>query len=156
MINIRLEESFDDLDLTGTSELELLEHAARLTLERIPPESEVELSIVLTGEEKIHNLNREFRDVDRVTDVLSFPGGDTDPDTGNLYLGDVVICFPQAARQAKEYNHKLEDELVLLVVHGTLHLLGYDHASAEEKDNMQAVQNDVLNELGIKSNNRLE
>jgi probable rRNA maturation factor len=80
--------------------------------------------------------------------VLSFPAGETDPDTGEYYLGDVVISFPRAQAQAQERGHSTAEELDLLVVHGVLHLLGYDHADVEERDRMWAVQQQVLNQLG--------
>jgi probable rRNA maturation factor len=106
------------------------------------------LTILLTGDEKLRQLNRQFLGIDAPTDVLSFPAGETDPDTGEYYLGDVVISFPRAQAQAQERGHSTAEELDLLVVHGVLHLLGYDHADAEERDRMWAVQQQVLNQLG--------
>lgn len=106
------------------------------------------LSIQVTDNETVHRLNRRFRGVDAPTDVLSFPDGSVDPESGAVYLGDIVIAYPYAAAQAERAGHAVADELTLLVVHGTLHLLGYDHAEPEEKARMWAVQQAVLERLG--------
>lgn len=85
-----------------------------------------DLTLAFVGTDAIRTLNRKFMRRDRPTDVLSFPFGAAGPD-GRFYLGDVVIAVPVAARQARERGHGLEEELKLLVIHGFLHLLGYDH-----------------------------
>jgi probable rRNA maturation factor len=81
--------------------------------------------------------------------VLSFPASETDPETARRYLGDILVSIPRAEEQARAAGHALETEVQLLVVHGTLHLLGYDHAEAEEKKHMWAMQAEVLERLGI-------
>ena len=86
-----------------------------------------ELSVLLTDDAGIHVVNREFRDVDRPTDVLSFPLGDTDPATGRYLLGDMVLNVARAQAQGAEYGHGAEHEISYLTVHSVLHLLGYDH-----------------------------
>jgi len=129
-------------------DLETLEHAAQKTLEIDGTHPDADLSLVLTEEGQIRALNARFMDVDAPTDVLSFPGGERDPDTQAYYLGDVIISFPQALAQAQAGQHKLLDELQLLVVHGTLHLLGYDHDEDAEKARMWARQAEILSRLG--------
>lgn len=107
-----------------------------------------DLTIVLSDDAHLQALNRQFLGIDAPTDVLSFTGGDADPETGVDYLGDVIISYPRARLQASAGGHPLEEELQLLVVHGVLHLLGYDHADEQQKDEMWAVQAQVLESLG--------
>jgi probable rRNA maturation factor len=102
------------------------------------------LTVVLTGDDQLRQLNLQFLDIDAPTDVLSFPAGFTDPDSGEHYLGDVLISIPQALVQAQANNQSTEEEIKLLVVHGVLHLLGYDHTEAEEHERMWALQSAIL------------
>ncbi len=118
----------------------LVETALRQEGEQEP----ASLSIVITGDGRLHELNRDYLGNDGPTDVLSFPAGEIDPDSGIPYLGDVLISFPQAERQASEAGQDVEAELQLLIVHGVLHLLGFDHAEPEEKDRMWAAQRAIL------------
>ncbi len=128
----------------------LLERAARYTLELIAPEKiDADITIVLTDDKQLHELNKEFLDVDSPTDVLSFPASEPDPETGSVYLGDILISIPRAAQQAQSAGHPLEAEVQLLTVHGTLHLLGFDHASDEEKAVMWNEQAKVLERIGL-------
>ena len=90
-------------------------------------EGPCELSVLLTDDGGIHTINREFRDVDRPTDVLSFPMGDTDPATGRYLLGDMVLNVDRARAQGEELGHGADHEISYLTVHSVLHLLGYDH-----------------------------
>jgi probable rRNA maturation factor len=129
-------------------DLETLQRAAQKTLEIDGTHPDADLSLVLTEDSQVHALNVQYMDVDAPTDVLSFPSGETDPDTQAYYLGDVVISYPQALLQAEAGRHKLLDELQLLVVHGVLHLLGYDHAEDAEKARMWARQAEILSYLG--------
>ena len=108
-----------------------------------------DLTIVLTDDAQLRELNRRYLGVDASTDVLSFASGDADPDTGKIYLGDVVLSIPQALVQAAAAGHKLEAEVQLLVVHGVLHLLGYDHGDATGKTRMWAAQKRALKSLGL-------
>lgn len=108
-----------------------------------------DVAVVLTNDEQLRELNRQYLGVDATTDVLSFPSGETDPDTGGIYLGDVVISIPRADVQATAAGHKLDAEVQLLVVHGVLHLLGYDHADARGKAKMWAAQGRALRALGL-------
>ena len=135
----------------------LLERAAQYTLDMIPPLnlkgqsdlSTASITIVLTDDRQLHELNRDYLDIDSPTDVLSFPALETDPETNEIYLGDILISIPRAAQQAQAAGHPLEAEVQLLVVHGVLHLLGYDHASDEEKTLMWNEQAKVLERLGL-------
>lgn len=124
-----------------------------LSAEQIEVDSEVSVTVVDNAE--IKKLNREHRDKDKVTDVLSFPMGadgeyDINPDTGRIMLGDIVISASKAEDQAKEYGHSLMRELCFLTTHSMFHLLGYDHeVSVEEEKIMFDKQNMVLEKLGI-------
>lgn len=104
-------------------------------------------TILLAGDERVQALNRDFLGNDKVTDVLSFPAGEPTPGAGG-YLGDIAIAVAVAGRQAAEGGHSLAAELQLLTVHAVLHLLGYDHASAEEKEAMWAAQSRILASIG--------
>lgn len=130
-------------------ESELVEQAANATLEHESVPDDSDLTIVLTDDEQLQDLNRDYRDVDVPTDVLSFPASEADPETGRRYLGDILISVQRAEEQAAAASHPLEAELQLLVVHGVLHLLGHDHAEEEEKSRMWAAQSEVLASLGL-------
>lgn len=134
--------------------------------EKCPYEAVVEVTI--TDNENIHRLNKEFRQVDRPTDVLSFPAieyeqpGNFDflddetcecdyfePDSGELILGDIVLSVDKIKEQAAEYNHSVKRELAFLVAHSMLHLFGYDHMTEDEAKIMEAKQEAILDILGI-------
>jgi probable rRNA maturation factor len=117
--------------------------------------SDGEVTLVIATDELLHQLNRDYRAIDAPTDVLSFAAQEeaegedvfvSAPEAQN-YLGDVVISFPTAERQAAAVGHSVADELCLLTVHGVLHLLGYDHASEEEEADMWARQSQILASL---------
>jgi probable rRNA maturation factor len=141
MIHIDSQQEFSDTVL--------LEQAALLTLNQESAPANADMTIVLTDDSQLHELNREYLGVDSPTDVLSFPASESDPETGLAYLGDILISIPRAMQQAQAAGHSLEAETQLLVVHGTLHLLGYDHAETEEKDRMWKAQAEVLERLGL-------
>jgi probable rRNA maturation factor len=125
----------------------LLERAALEALHRAS-RADAGMSLVITGDAQLQELNRQYLGIDAPTDVLSFPAEETDPDSGEVYLGDVLISFSQAAAQASAAGHPVEDELQLLAVHGVLHLLGYDHSNQVEKAEMWQVQAEILEKLG--------
>jgi len=127
----------------------LLERAATAALEHESQSLDSELSIILTNDARLHELNLNYLGVDAPTDVLSFPASETDPETGAHYIGDILISIPRAQTQADAAGHPLESEVQLLVVHGVLHLLGHDHAEAEEKARMWQAQAEVLERLGL-------
>lgn len=117
-----------------------------------------EISVTFVDNEEIHNLNKQYRNIDRETDVLSFPLGengeyDINHDTGAKMLGDVVISLPKAVEQAEMYGHSLQREIAFLTVHSVLHLLGYDHEGGGiEAVHMREKEESVLTQLGLKRN----
>ncbi len=114
-----------------------------------------DFTLTFVEPEAIRELNRSYREVDSVTDVLSFEaGGEYDPETGLEYLGDIVICLEQAQKQAEKSGHALENEVALLEIHGLLHLLGYDHLDDEQKAEMWKYQDEYLEKCGISLNRR--
>ncbi len=136
------------------------------TIEREDFPFEAEINLTLVDEDSIQGINREYRDTDRVTDVLSFPmlnyeeAGDFshleedeadnfNPDTGEILLGDIIICVPKVFAQAEEFGHGVEREFAFLIVHSMLHLFGYDHMEPEEAAFMENKQREILNELNI-------
>lgn len=111
------------------------------------------VDVTFVSNAKIREYNRKFRNIDRETDVLSFPLGgehfDVDPDTGAILLGDIVISLEKAAEQAGEYGHSFEREVGFLTVHSMLHLLGYDHIDEAEGDVMRAHEKIILKKLKL-------
>lgn len=128
--------------------MDVLYGVAVLTLEQEGVRPPAGFSLLLTDDPYLQQLNRDFRGYDKPTDVLSFPAGQTlaqqNPGQQTPYLGDIAISVPTAQQQAHTAQHPLLDELRLLTVHGILHLLGYDHATPEEKAEMWAAQDKVL------------
>lgn len=108
-----------------------------------------EVSIVLSNQQHVRELNKDYRNIDRPTDVLAFQGEIQDPGTGLADLGDVIIAFEIAETQAAVAGHAVEAELALLVVHGILHLLGFDHSTSEEKSEMWRIQSKILENLDL-------
>jgi probable rRNA maturation factor len=109
------------------------------------------LTVVLTDNEQVQRLNAQYREVDAPTDVLSFPADPLPEEIEDEppYLGDLLIACPYTTHQAEESGHALDDEFVLLVIHGTLHLLGYDHDNAAHEESMWAKQQDALRAAGV-------
>lgn len=117
-------------------------------LEKLKLEKGTEVSITFTNNEEIHQLNKEYRDIDRPTDVLSFPFYNS----FNLpvkMLGDVIISLEKAESQSEEYGHSFKREISFLIVHGILHLLGYDHHTPEEEKEMFGLQKELLQEYSF-------
>ena len=114
-----------------------------------------ELTITITDNQQIHQLNKEFRNVDSATDVLSFPlwNRDEEPfinlENNCIMLGDIIISLERASEQAKEYGHSLKRECAYLCVHAAMHLLGYDHIEEEDKKVMRAREEEILTKLEI-------
>lgn len=131
----------------------LLETAVLTTLQQQQINPPAVLSCLLTDDDTVQQLNRDFRQVDQPTDVLSFPAGEEMPgmEAAGMpaYLGDIAISVPYAQRQAAQAGHDVLDELQLLAVHGVLHLLGHDHGEPEEKARMWEAQTAVLTQLGL-------
>jgi len=132
-----------------------LKQAVECSLSTQSLASEVELGLLITDDETVQKLNREYRSLDETTDVLSFALTEKSADSlpfitppdGFLHLGEVVISYPQAARQAQENNTEIDKEVALLVIHGTLHLLGYDHDEPKREQEMRALEERVLSEV---------
>jgi probable rRNA maturation factor len=150
MINVQVSESLIAALPSPLEELSFLQRAGAETLRLAGASPAAGLTIVISDDAQLHALNRQFLGIDAPTDVLSFPTGDTDPDSGETYLGDVLISHARATVQAMAGGHALQDELQLLVVHGVLHLLGFDHAEPDEKARMWAIQAQVLEDLGCR------
>ena len=133
--------------------------AAEGTLDDRGAEGEFELSVTFTDNEGIHEYNRQYRGIDRPTDVLSFPmytftGGDTPAEDEPVILGDMVLSVERAEEQADEFGHSLRREVAFLTVHSMLHLLGFDHETSDEDEReMFALQDSVMEKLGITRNN---
>jgi probable rRNA maturation factor len=123
--------------------------AAVLAQHDVTPDSTI--SVVIADNNFVQELNRQFRGVDAPTDVLSFPSDAPPVELPDEppYLGDLIIAYPYAAAQAEREGHHLDDSLALLVAHGTLHLLGYDHDTAENRARMWAAQENALRAVGV-------
>ncbi|MBQ7292864.1 MAG: rRNA maturation RNase YbeY [Clostridia bacterium] len=133
----------------------LIRKAILATLEYENAEEDCEVSITFCDDEKIHELNKKFRGVDRATDVLSFPLFDdesaeyTVPEI-DCMLGDIVLSLERARAQAEEFGHSYEREAAFLSVHSVLHLLGYDHETSEEDElDMRKRQSDIMEKIGL-------
>ena len=158
MVEIIISNEQDKIEFTKE-----LENAVKSVCEAVLSEEEcdfdAEISLTLTDDESIREINREHRGIDKPTDVLSFPmlefDGDCydveeEPDSGLVVLGDIVISMERAAAQAEEYGHGLKREVAFLTAHSMLHLLGYDHVDDEEGERvMREKQDKILNGLNI-------
>lgn len=144
MIFLEIAETFANL-----IDAERLKQAAQMTLQHLGTPSESNLTVVLTDDTQMRQLNYQYRGIDAPTDVLAFPSDYIDPETQAHYLGDILISVQRAQAQAFVEQHPLEEELQLLIVHGTLHLLGFDHQTEEATLQMWQVQGEILRSLGI-------
>lgn len=143
MVILQVDEAFQEI-----TPRDQLIRAATVALEACG-EAEAALSVVVTDEETIRDLNKQHRGKDIPTDVLSFPADYVDPDLDRKYIGDVLISFPTARAQTEDRDHGVGEELQLLVVHGVLHLLGYDHVDRNDRDKMEPLQRQVLSSLDL-------
>lgn len=145
---------FDGDMLPEESVIEKMRQAAceALAYENVTND-DIEISLTFTDEDEIREINRDYREIDSVTDVLSFPQFESPqdiPESGYCLLGDVVICVPRAESQAEEYGHSEERELVYLFTHSMFHLLGYDHMEEEEKRVMRQAEEAVMEKTGVR------
>lgn len=140
------------------NEEKLIKEVVSRVLEEEKVLPEVDVYITLTNNEEIHKINKEYRDVDRPTDVLSFPMYERDEIAGlkndtndeiEKILGDIIVSIEKVREQAEEYGHSFKRELAYLVTHGMLHLLGYDHMIEEEKAVMRKREEEILETLNI-------
>ncbi len=130
------------------SERDAIARAAQAALEF--EHRDGDLTILIDTPERIRELNRTFRKVDRVTDVLTFPAWEGETSlAADGYLGDIMICYERAKEQALEYGHSLVRELSFLAVHGVLHLLGYDHMTEADEQVMRTKQTAILDRMGV-------
>jgi probable rRNA maturation factor len=151
-INILIEE---DMDINIDHDM-LRQAAEKVLIEENAPQN-AEISLLITNQDRIQELNREYRGKDQPTDVLSFSmssgqSGERDddfivPPDGLKHLGEIIISYPQAELQAKESKHSIQREMAALIVHGALHILGYDHEIEEKAPAMQAKELKILSEL---------
>lgn len=144
---------FSEDRMPGEFVVKKMHEAGELCLknEGIDP-NRIEVSVSFVDEEEIHELNREYRGVDSITDVLSFPQYEKleyFPSSGEICIGDVVICPEQAILQADDFGHSDEREVLYLFVHSMLHLLGYDHMADDEKAVMREKEETVMNAIGV-------
>jgi probable rRNA maturation factor len=144
MIHIQVDEEF--WPAVNSTELRKAAKTA-CTIAGLPADSE--FTIVITGDEQVRTLNREYRKIDDATDVLSFPSAEKDPETGKGYLGDIIISHPRASQQAARAGHSSQVEICLLVIHGTLHLAGHDHAEKAQEKVMFSLQREALEAMNI-------
>ena len=144
---------------------ELASKVIEAALDYVECPYDAEVNLLLTMNEEIHEMNQNFRQIDRPTDVLSFPMVDYEvagsfdfleeadeyfhPESGELMLGDIVISKEKVVSQAEEYDHSIEREYAFLIAHSMLHLFGYDHMEEEERIEMEEKQKAILNELQI-------
>lgn len=156
-IDILIDEEFE-----GRLESDWLRKRAEQVLAAEGIGAEAELGLVIAGQERVQQLNRDYLGEDRPTDVLAFamlPEKSPDegleeslfvtPPDGLRHLGEVLISYPQAELQAQEHGHAIEREIVLLTIHGILHLLGYDHAEPEQERIMRAREADILSRIEL-------
>ena len=136
-------------DYTNEFAWEILEETATDVLQHQKISPDAVLSIVIDNNEKLRELNYQFREIDEPTDVLSFPSGEIDPETDCVYLGDIIISWEKVQAQAVEQS--IECEIRLMVVHGVLHLLGYDHSTVAEQKEMWDIQDQILKPYGCSS-----
>ena len=139
----------------------LIRHTILETLDYEGMENDAEVSVTFVDDEGIRELNKKFRNMDKPTDVLSFPINDfmygdgeidifnSNEETQNLMLGDIIISVPTMKKQADEYGHGKDRECAFLVCHGMLHLLGYDHMNEEDEKQMFKHADDILNSIGF-------
>lgn len=145
----------------GKNFKDLIKKCSLAALKYMGFRTDVEISVVLTDNEGIRTLNSMHRGIDNATDVLSFPMFEYDEDgeiiedyaefneMGELCLGDIVISLERAHEQAEEYGHSLDREIGFLTVHSMLHLLGYDHMTPEDEEEMFGYQREILDEIGL-------
>jgi len=130
-----------------------IENIIDATLSILKQDNKISVNISFVDEQEITRLNKQFRNYSEPTDVLSFEAGVIDPETGKIILGDIVICVPFVVNQSTFFKNNLNDEIKLMIIHGMLHLFGFDHENVQSKAEMWDYQNKILERLQIKLNN---
>lgn len=146
MINVMFDNRQDVMEITEDNERAIIK-AVEAVLSKEDLNGDFEVSVSFVTNEEIKELNKEYRNVDSETDVLSFPMDDEFD--GVVILGDIVLSTQKIIEQANDFNHSLEREMLYLTVHSMLHLLGYDHMSSDEKKDMRAKEKEVMKNLQI-------
>ena len=140
---------FDIVDKVNYENYDYLYEVIDYTIKKLNIENSI-FDIIFIDDEEMHKLNKEYRGIDRTTDVLSFALNDNKHiDTMINSLGDIFISIPKMISQAEAYEHSEKRELSFLTLHGILHLLGYDHMNASDEEVMFGLQKEILNDLGI-------
>lgn len=147
MINVLFDDRQDIMEITEDN-YKVIEKSIEAVINAEGLEGNFEVSVSFVTNEEIKELNREFRNVDNETDVLSFPMDD-DEFEGVVILGDIVLSTQRIIEQANDFNHSLEREMSYLTVHSMLHLLGYDHMGSNEKEEMRTREKEIMKELQI-------
>jgi len=131
-----------------------LDKIAEKTLKVVKVKMPLEISLVITGENRIKSLNKKYQGIDRATDVLSFGNEDLNdtvkfiiPPEEILQLGEIFICYPKIEKQSKKKNHSIKKEFSILLIHGILHLVGYDHKESYENSEMKDIEIRVLGDF---------
>lgn len=152
---------YDETDRTNQKHMDLIEQVIISAAKELKLEDNFEVSITIVDNNRIHEINKEYRSIDRPTDVISFAIEDNDDEFEIFFdelddaivlprlLGDIFISMDKAEEQAEEFDHSIEREIGFLTVHGFLHLNGYDHQTEEEEKEMFALQDIVLEENGL-------
>lgn len=154
MINIDFLDNQSEFETYGFEQIVKKVVAEVLDIHNIT--KNVEISVVFTDDEEIHSINKEFRNIDNSTDVLSFPqyeysspGDVTEIEDSCLILGDIIISLEHAKTQAEEYNHSINREIGYLAAHSMLHLLGYDHMIEDDKSLMREKEETIMNNANL-------
>ena len=152
---------YDETDRTNQKHMDLIEQVIISAAKELKLEDNFEVSITIVDNKRIHEINKEYRSIDRPTDVISFAIEDNDDEFEIFFdeldddialprlLGDIFISMDKAEEQAEEFDHSIEREIGFLTVHGFLHLNGYDHQTEEEEKEMFALQDIILEENGL-------
>lgn len=154
---------YDETERVNNEHLELIEAVIIAAAKTLELKDNIEVSATIVDNERIHEINREYRSIDRPTDVISFAIEDNDDDDFEIFfdesvdediqlprlLGDLFISIDKVKEQSEEFGHSFERELGFLTVHGFLHLNGYDHQTDEEEKIMSALQDEILEEIGL-------
>lgn len=148
MISVLFDNRQDIMEITEANE-KAIETAVETVLKAENKSGNYEVSVSFVSNEEIRELNRDFRNVDSETDVLSFPMDDDDEFDGVIILGDIVLSTQRIIEQANEFGHSLEREMIYLTVHSMLHLLGYDHMITSEKEEMRQREKEIMKELQL-------